>query len=62
MREALEAGDVEQALDLVLAGIPDAPPGEKDRLRELALAVFHDLGHDDPVTVTYRRRLASALY
>ena len=62
VREALEAGDVEQALDLVLAGIPDAPAGEKDRLRELALAVFHDLGHDDPVTVTYRRRLASALY
>ena len=26
------------------------------------LAVFHDLGHDDPVTVAYRRRLATALY
>ncbi len=34
----------------------------KERLRELALAVFHDLGHDDPVTVAYRRRLATALY
>ena len=62
VREALERGDVERALDLVLDEIAGATADGKDRLRELALAVFHDLGHDDPVTVTYRRRLASALY
>ena len=59
---ALEADDMEKALDLVLDEIADAPPDRREWLRELALAVFHDLGHDDPVTVAYRRRLATALY
>jgi len=59
---ALEADEPERALDLVLDMIAAASPEERERLRELALAVFHDLGHDDPVTVAYRRRLATALY
>ena len=59
---ALEADDLEKALDLVLDDIADASPDRREWLRELALAVFHDLGHDDPVTVAYRRRLATALY
>ena len=59
---ALEADDPEHALDLLLAEIPGAAAERRDRLRELALAIFHDLGHDDPVTVAYRRRLAAALY
>ena len=60
--EALEAGDEERALDLLLDEIPGSPPERRERLREVAVAVFHDLGHDDPVTVAYRRRLATALY
>jgi thioredoxin len=59
---ALEAGERERALDLLLAAIPDASPDDRERLRELAVAVFDDLGHDDPLTVMYRRRLATALY
>ena len=59
---ALEADQPERALDLVLDAIGEASPEQRDRLRELALAVFHDLGHDDPVTIAYRRRLATALY
>ncbi|HEY4622047.1 MAG TPA: tetratricopeptide repeat protein [Gaiellaceae bacterium] len=59
---ALEAGDEERALDLVLEEIPEAPPERRERLREIAVAVFDDLGHDDPVTVSYRRKLATALY
>ncbi len=59
---ALEAGDTERALGLLLADIPGALPERRERLRELAVAVFDDLGHDDPVTVAYRRRLATALY
>jgi putative thioredoxin len=59
---ALESGDSEQALDLLLTEIQDATPERREWLRELALAIFHDLGHDDPVTVAYRRRLATALY
>jgi len=59
---ALEANDPERALDLVLAEIPAASAERREWLRELALAIFHDLGHDDPVTIAYRRRLATALY
>jgi putative thioredoxin len=59
---ALEENDTERALDLVLAEIADASPERRERLRDLALAVFHDLGQDDPVTTAYRRRLATALY
>ena len=60
--EALEAGDTERALDRILAAIADSTREERERLRELAVAVFQDLGQEDPLTVTYRRRLATALY
>ncbi len=59
---ALEDGDEERALDLVLAAIPESDAEQRERLRDLAVAVFEHLGHDDPVTVAYRRRLATALY
>jgi putative thioredoxin len=59
---ALEANEPERALDLVLDAIAGASPERREWLRELALAVFHDLGQEDPVTVAYRRRLATALY
>ncbi len=62
MRAALEVGDYERALDLILDAIPGAPADERERLRELAVAVFDRLGQDDPVTIAYRRRLATALY
>jgi putative thioredoxin len=62
VRGALEASEPERALDLLLGEIPEASPERRERLREIALAVFQDLGHDDPVTVAYRRRLAAALY
>jgi putative thioredoxin len=59
---ALEMNDQASALDRVLDEISGASPDRREWLRELAVAVFDDLGHDDPVTVTYRRRLAAALY
>jgi thioredoxin len=59
---ALEHDDYERALELILEAIPDAPREDRSRLRELAVAIFDDLGHEDPRTVTYRRRLATALY
>jgi putative thioredoxin len=59
---ALEKDQPEHALDLLLEEIPAAPPERREWLRELALAIFHDLGHEDPVTIAYRRRLATALY
>jgi putative thioredoxin len=59
---ALEAGDSERALALLVEGISEAPPEERTRRRELAVAIFDHLGQDDPVATTYRRRLATALY
>jgi putative thioredoxin len=59
---ALDAGEVEAALELIVATAAGAVSPERDRLRDLAVALFERLGHDDPVAVTYRRRLASALY
>ncbi len=60
--EALAAGDLERALELLLARIPEAEPEERERIRETMVALFADLGQEHPTTVAYRRRLASALY
>jgi putative thioredoxin len=60
--DALEQGDRERALELVLAAIPGSSPERREQLREVALGVFEQLGQDDPVTVAYRRKLATALY
>lgn len=59
--QALDANDPVRALEIVLDAIA-ASPEDREKLRAVALAVFDDLGHDDPVTVTYRRRLATVLY
>jgi thioredoxin-like negative regulator of GroEL len=59
---ALEAGREEDALDVILDAIQAAPVDGRERLRELAVAIFEELGQEDPVTVAYRRRLASVLY
>jgi putative thioredoxin len=59
---ALDAGDVEEALRVILDLVPGASPEERERLREVAVALFDHLGQDDPVTVAYRRRLATSLY
>ncbi len=59
---AIDAGDVEGALRLVVDAVPHATADERERLREVAVALFERLGHDDPLVSTYRRRLAAALY
>jgi thioredoxin len=59
---ALDAEDESDALDLILAAIAEASPVDRERLRDLAVAIFDHLGQDDPVAVAYRKRLATALY
>jgi putative thioredoxin len=59
---ALDAGDVEGALQTLVEGVPAADPETRERLREVAVAVFDSLDPDDPLVSTYRRRLAAALY
>jgi putative thioredoxin len=60
--EALEAGDHERALELLLAEVELNGGADRNRLRELMVALFEHLGHEHPVAARYRRRLAAALY
>ena len=59
---ALDRGDIEEALRLLVDAVPAAAAEERERLREVAVAVFEQLDPDDPLVGTYRRRLAAALY
>jgi putative thioredoxin len=59
---ALERGDTEGALELLLERVAAADEARRERIRQLMLAVFADLGAEHPLTTTYRRRLATALY
>ena len=58
---ALDAGERERALDLLIAGIRPARK-ERDDIRRVVVGVLDELGPDEPLTATYRSRLASALY
>ncbi|MGZ4359490.1 MAG: thioredoxin [Gaiellaceae bacterium] len=60
--EALEQGDHELALDLLLAEVR-ASEGERRALLSRAMvALFRDLGVEHPLSLRYRRQLASAIY
>ena len=59
---ALEEADYERALELLIDEVDSAGRDERDRIRRLMLAVFEELGQEHPVSVAYRRRLATALY
>jgi putative thioredoxin len=52
LKTALESGDYAAAFDLLLE--------RKDR--ETMVALFGELGHEHPLVMQYRRRLAAALY
>ena len=60
--DALDRGGVEDALRLVIDAVPAASAEDRDRLREVAVAIFESLDPDDPLVGIYRRRLAAALY
>lgn len=60
--EALDAGDVERALTVIVDAVPVSAAAERERLREIAVALFERLGQDDPLVTGFRRRLATALY
>jgi putative thioredoxin len=58
---ALGAGDYERAFELLLGRIGDGN-GDRDATRALMVELFAELGPEHPLTVAYRRRLATALY
>ncbi len=59
---ALEAGDYERALEVLLNEARTANGDRRDRVRELMVAIFTELGQDHPLSTRYRRQLATALY
>jgi putative thioredoxin len=58
---ALDDGDPERALDLLLNALPNAD-GARDDVRRVIVGVLDDLGVEHPLARASRRRLASALY
>jgi putative thioredoxin len=58
---ALEQEDYERAFELLLGEL-DGSAADRDEIRRLMVALFDELGHDHPLTVGYRRRLATKLY
>jgi putative thioredoxin len=59
---ALEQQDNERALELLLAEIGAAEDGQRERLLQLTVGLFADLGPQHPLTLRYRRQLAAQLY
>lgn len=58
---ALDAGETERALDLLLGAMPSAD-GAKDEIRKVVVGVLDELGVEHPLARDARRRLAAALY
>ena len=58
---ALDAGERERAVELLLEALPSAD-GHKDDVRRVIVAILDELGADHPVARDARRRLAAALY
>ncbi|MGD9695507.1 MAG: tetratricopeptide repeat protein [Thermoleophilia bacterium] len=59
---ALARGQTEQGLGHLLDAVRVADPALRDDLRAAMLGVFEELGEHHPLSVRFRRRLASALY
>jgi putative thioredoxin len=59
--KALDDGDTQQGLDLLLEALPNAD-GRKDDIRRVVVAVLDELGVEHPLSRDVRRRLAAALY
>jgi thioredoxin len=54
--------DYERALEWLLGELESADSERRERIRQIMVALFDELGHEDPVATSYRRRLASTLY
>jgi putative thioredoxin len=58
---AVDEGERERAVELLLEALPSAD-GHKDDLRRVLVAILDELGVEHPVARDARRRLAAALY
>ena len=59
---ALERRDYVTAFERLLGEVAVAGADRRERVREVMVALFEELGPDDPLTTRYRRLLATALY
>jgi thioredoxin len=57
-----EDEDYEQVLERLLAEVGEADGERRDEIRKQMLAVFEELGPEHPLTLHYRRQLATALF
>jgi putative thioredoxin len=62
--QALDAGDTERGLQLLIDAIAtvDGDQERRDDIRRVVVGVLDELGVEHPTAREYRRRLASALY
>jgi putative thioredoxin len=58
---ALDGGDAERALELLIAALPGAD-GARDEIRKVVVGLLDELGVEHPLARDGRRRLAAALY
>ena len=58
---ALDAGDTETALELLIGCLPSSD-GSRDDIRRVVVGILDGLGVDSPLARDSRRRLAAALY
>lgn len=58
---ALDSGDHERALDLLIGSLA-AADGAKEDIRRVVVGILDELGVEDPLARDARRRLAAALY
>jgi len=59
--QALDSGQHERALDILISAIRPSR-SERDQIRRVVIGVLDELGLDHPLTSPSRARLASALY
>jgi putative thioredoxin len=59
---AIDAGDTERGLDLLLAAIAASEDGHREDLRRAVVGVLDELGVEHPLARESRRKLAAALY
>jgi putative thioredoxin len=58
--DALRARDYERAFEILLRRAED--PEQRDEARKLMVQLFGEVGHDDPLSIAYRKRLAALVY
>jgi putative thioredoxin len=57
---ALRERNYERAFEILLRRAED--PERRDEARKLMVQLFGELGHDDPLSIAYRKRLAALVY